>query len=76
VNKVSGFEHPGAVGTGRHDDDVGGFDALIDNERPSGRPQNRSSNGGYTNAGSAQQHDHQHDASPSLPTSDHVLHDI
>ncbi len=75
VNKVGGFEHPGAVGINRHDDDVGGFDALIDNERPSSRPQNRSVNGGYTNAGSAQQHDHEHDPSPSLPTSDHVLHD-
>ena len=75
VNKVGGFEHSGAVGTERHDDEVGGFDALIDNERPSSCSQNRSSNGGYT-SGSAQQHDHQHDPSPSLPTSDHVPHDI
>src|ERR1022692_986595 len=60
VNKVGGFEHPGEVGIGRQDNDVGGFDALIDDERPSSRPQNRSSNGGDTNAGSTQQHDYQH----------------
>jgi hypothetical protein len=59
MNQVGSFEHPGAVRILSNDNDVGGFDALIDNERSSSRPQNRSSNGGYTNAGGAQQHDHQ-----------------
>ncbi len=60
ANKVGGFERPGAAGLDRHDNDVGGFDAVIDNERPSSRPQNGSSKGGYSNAGSAQQHDYQY----------------
>jgi len=62
VNKVGGFEHPGALGIDRHDDDVGGVDAVIDNECPSSGPQNRSSDGGYSNAGNAQQHDYQHNS--------------
>jgi hypothetical protein len=60
MNKVGGFEYPGAIGLDRHDDDVGRFDAVIDNERPSSRPQNWSSNGKY--AGNAQQHDYQHNS--------------
>ena len=40
VHKVGGFEHSGAVGLDRHYDHIGGFDPLIDNERPSSRPQN------------------------------------
>src|SRR5579864_386828 len=76
VNKVSGFEHPSEVGIGRQDNNVGGINPLIDNERPPGRPQNRSSHGGDTNDGSAQQHDHQHHHGPPRSTSDHVLHDI
>jgi hypothetical protein len=42
VNKVRSFEHSGAVGVDHHDDGVGGFDAIIDNnQRPARRPQNR-----------------------------------
>lgn len=73
VNKVGGFEHPSAVGIERHDDGIGGFDAVIHNERPSSRSQKPLSNGRYTNAGSAKQHDAQQNRGPS--TSDHVLHD-
>lgn len=57
------FDRPGVVGSDRHDDDV---DPVIDNERPSSRPQNRSPNGGYNNAGNTQQ----------PPTRNHALHDI
>jgi len=70
VNKVGRFEYPSAVGIEVQDDDVGGLDMLINDEHPSGGPQNRSSNGGYTNT-SAHKHDYQHEPSPSPETSDH-----
>jgi hypothetical protein len=45
VNKVGGFKHPGAAGIDHYDNCVGEFNAVIDNQHPSSRPQNRSSNG-------------------------------
>jgi hypothetical protein len=46
VNKVGGFEHAGAIGVDHHYDDVGGFNAVVDNKRPPSRPENRLSDRG------------------------------
>ena len=53
------FENTGAFGLRHHNDDIRGFDALTDKERPSSRKQNRASVGICTNVCSAYQHDHQ-----------------
>ncbi len=57
LNKVGGFEHAGAIGVDHHDDNIGGSNAVIDNECPPGRPQNRSSGWRDSNAGASQHHD-------------------
>jgi hypothetical protein len=47
MNKVSRFEHAGAVGTGRHDDDVRRSEDIIDHEHPTRAPQDRPSKSRY-----------------------------
>jgi len=51
VNEVGRFEHAGVAGIDRHDDDIGTFDRVIDDECPSSRLQDRSSKSGYRDTG-------------------------
>jgi hypothetical protein len=41
LHEVRRFERPGAIGIRRYDDDVGGRDRFVDDERPSCGSQNR-----------------------------------
>ena len=52
LHEVRRFERPRAAGSKRYDDDVGGHDRFVDNERPSCGSQNRLPNGGNSNDGS------------------------
>ena len=58
LHEVCRFERPRAAGIERYDDDVGGRDRFVDDERPSCRSQNRLPNGGNSNDGSRAQCDH------------------
>ena len=58
LHEVCRFERPRAAGIRRYDDDVGGHDRLVDDERPSCGSQNRLPNGGNSNDGSRGQCDH------------------
>jgi hypothetical protein len=60
ANEVRRFERARAAGTKRYDDDVGGRDWLVDDERPSCGSQNRFPNGGNGHDGSRCQCDHHH----------------
>jgi len=72
VNEVGRFEHPGAVGINRDDDDVGRLDGLVHNEYPSSGPQNRSANGGDADDNSPREHENRQDPGPSWPLRDHA----
>ena len=50
--QIRRFERPCAADTRYYDDDVGGCDWFVDDERPSCGSQNRLPNGGYSNDGS------------------------
>ena len=52
LHEVRRFERARAPGSTRYDDDVGGRDWLVDDERPSCGPQNRFPNGRNGNDGS------------------------
>ena len=58
LHEVCRFERPRAVGIKRYDDDVGGRDRFVDDERPSCGSQNLLPNGGNSNDGSRGQCDH------------------
>ena len=58
VHEVRRFERPRAAGIKRYDDDVGGRDRFVDDERQSCGSQNRLPNGGNSNDGSRGQCDH------------------
>ena len=58
LHEVCRFEHPRAAGIKRYDDDVGGRDRFVDDERPSCGSQNLVPNGGNSNDGSRGQCDH------------------
>jgi len=58
LHEVRRFERPGAAGLRRYDDDVGGRDRFVDDERPSCGSQSRLPNGGNSNDGSRGQCDH------------------
>ena len=58
LHEVCRFERPRAAGIRRYDDDVGGHDRFVDDERPSCGSQNRLPNGGNSNDGSRGQCDH------------------
>ncbi|MBZ5608043.1 MAG: hypothetical protein LAP38_07295, partial [Acidobacteriia bacterium] len=58
VDQVGRLERPGAIGINGNDDDVGGLDGeLVQNKCPSGRPQNLRPNRRYANGNQARQHD-------------------
>src|SRR6516164_2780567 len=46
LHEIRRFERPRAAGSTRYDDDVGGRDRFVDDERPSCGSQNRLANGG------------------------------
>ena len=52
LHEIRRFERPRAAGIKRYDDDVGGRDRFVNNERPSCGSQNRLPNGGNGNDGS------------------------
>jgi hypothetical protein len=62
VKQIGRFKRPGAIGITRHDYDVGGFDRIISDQRPSSRAQNRSSNGGYSDRAGTDDSDEQPDS--------------
>ena len=63
LNEVGGFEHSGAVGITRHDDDVCWFDGVIDYESPPSGSENLPSK---RHSGScAQHHNRQQNSKPS-----------
>jgi hypothetical protein len=57
VDQVRRFEHAGAFGIDCHDDDVGGSDPIVDDERPSSSAENRSSQRGHEDHRGDQQQD-------------------
>src|SRR5439155_20082700 len=59
VNKIRSFKQSGSAGFAGNNDHVGGRWALIDNERPSGCPQNRMSYRRHRSAANGQEHEYQ-----------------
>jgi len=57
-HEIRRFERPRAAGIKRYDDDVGGRDWFVDDERPSCGSQKRLPNGGNNNDGSRGQCNH------------------
>ena len=58
LHEIRRFKRPRAAGIKRYDDDVGGRDRFVDDERPSCGSQNRLPNGGNSNDGSRGQCNH------------------
>jgi hypothetical protein len=73
AHQVGRFQHPGAAGINRHDDDVGWLERIIDNEGPAGGPQNRCPDGARTGGDSAHEHADRQYQRPPRPPSEHVL---
>jgi hypothetical protein len=59
LHEIRRFERPRAAGIKRDDDDVGGRDRFVGDERPSCGSQNRLPNGRNSNDGGRGQCDHQ-----------------
>ena len=58
LHEIRRFKRPSTAGIKRYDDDVGGRDRFVDDERPSCGSQNRLPNGGNNNDGSRGQYNH------------------
>ena len=58
LHEIRRFERPRAAGIKRYDDEVGGRDRFVNNERPSCGSQNPLPNGGNNNDGSRSQCNH------------------
>jgi hypothetical protein len=58
LHEVRRFEHPGATGIERYNDDVGGRDRFVYDERPSSGSQNRLPKGASSNDRKRGQCDH------------------
>ena len=72
LHEVRCFERPGTAGVSRYDDDIGGRDGIVDDERPSCGPQDRLTKRGDSNDGSSGQRDRYQDPSISGPPETHL----